>query len=245
MKRNLLVILGLAAFSGAQAQLFNNADGRGLFEPLGLGTQTRGAGGFYSVLQAGNSTLGVTGSTAAGFSLADDFTNSVAWNVTGASVFAYQTNATAPSITGGVCEIRSGSPTGALELTGTWSANTFTNVYRSSTTLSDARRVQQIDYSFSGVLGAGTHWLVYANTGSTAFSGPFTPLLTAAGLASPSGALNAMQGTGGVFGQIFDGFNTTAGQDLPFIINGSVVPEPASIIALAAGLAAIARKRRK
>lgn len=250
MKKILTIASGLALVVSANAQIFNNAAGRGLFEPLGIGTEARGAGGFYSVLQAGNNTLGAGGQTVGTVvnTLADDFTNSVAWNLTGASVFAYQTNATTAGITGGNLSIHAGSPTGALEATGTWSLSSFTNVYRSSPAGNDARHVQQIDFNLSGTLSAGTHWLVWSlfpDPGNT--SGPFHPYLTQIGAASPSGSLNAMQDLNGAgFNQLFDGANTTAAQDLPFLIHGTeAVPEPASFLAIGVGLAALCLRRKQ
>jgi PEP-CTERM motif len=250
MKKIITVAAVLATVVSAQAQLFNNASGRGLFEPLGMGTEVRGAGGFYSVLQAGNTTLGAGGQTVGATvnTLADDFTNSVAWNLTGASVFAYQTNATTAGIAGGNLTIRSGSPTGAIEATGTWTVSTFAPIFRAAATGSDVRHVQQVDFSLSGTLAAGTHWLVWSlfpDPGNT--SGPFHPYLTQVGAASPSGSLNARQDIGGAgFNPLFDGANTTAAQDLPFLIHGSAVPEPASMVVIGLGMIGLlARRKRK
>jgi hypothetical protein len=247
-KMRKLAILAFAVIGGtASAQvIYNNADGRGSFEPIGLGTENRPAGGYWSRLQTGHGTFGYTANTS--FRLADDFTVSgPSWNVNSIRVYAYQTGATAPNITGGNLEIRAGGATpGAVLFTGTFNAasNAFTNVYRETTTSTlSNRQVQIADFDFSSVnLGPGSYWIAFDFT--TAAGTPFVPNLTNPGVPQPPGSNNAMQLTvsTGVWAPILNGPDT---QDLPFSISGTIVPEPATMAVLGLGAAALLRRRRK
>ncbi len=244
MVRNLLVIAGLTVVAAANAQsLYNNAAGRGLIEPEGLATSARSGGGFYSELQAGNTTAGFTANGT--FRMADDFTvGGPGWIVNSVQVFGYQTGATTVTINGGALEIRSGSPTGAVVGTGTFGAAAFTNIYRAfAGQLNDQRRVQIATFNFNNLnLAAGNYWVTFHLSG-TSTSGPFIPSLTQVGQPTVPGSKNAQQFNNGWAGVIDAGSGTA--QDLPFYINGQVVPEPATMLALGAGLAAVAARRRK
>jgi len=250
MKKTLLIVSAVAIVASSQAvDLFNNADGRGLQGVEGLATIPRPAGGFYSELLFGNSTFGFT--SAGAFSLADDFTvGANAWQVDSASLFAYQTGETVAGINGGTYEIRednAGAPTGALAGTGTASSVAFTNIYRATAggASGDTRRVQRVEVNFGGaVLNPNTHyWITWLMVGNPALGGPFCPVLTDVNAPSPSGSLNAQQ-FNAVWAPIVDAGSGT-NKDLPFILQGSVVPEPGTFIAIGIGLAGLALARRR
>ena len=243
MKKNLFIIAGLLVVAQANTQsLYNNATTAGLTLE-GLRTGPRTAGGDYSEVQLGNNTAGSTVIGSLGFRLGDDFTFSGNnWNVNSISVWAYQTGATTATYNGGNMEIRAGSATGAVVATGTWSSNSFTDIFRIfNATPGDTRRLQKNVFTFNTQISAGTYWITY-DLQNPAASG-FNPFLTKVGSTTVAGA-NAMQSNAGNWLGITDTLSL-APQDLPFWIDGTVVPEPVSMIAFAAGLAAIARRRKK
>ena len=169
-------------------------------------------------------------------------------------MFAYQTFATgavgaAGTITGGTMEIRSGTEEGAVVGTGTFGSAVYTDIYRTaSVPLADNRQVQMVTMNFSSLfVGAGAHWITFDLAGSTAFTGPWLPALTKVGSVQPSGSVNARQYNPGPPGTWDDAVDTGSltQQDLPFYINGQAVPEPASMVALGLGAAALLRRRKR
>lgn len=247
--RNLTIAAFAACAIGANAGgiLFDNADGRGLGVE-GLATSPRGAGGFYSELTLPNTTFGFTAN--ATFALADNFTvGANPWMLSTATVYGYNTGATTPTITGGIYRVLgdlAGAPNEANVVgTGTWMSTVFTDIYRATAggASGDTRRVQRVTVDMGGLVLAAstTYWLSFQNTGPAA---AFTPPLTAANATQPSGSLNAHQLNAGVWAPILDvGGQTT--QDLPFILEGTVVPEPGTFIAIGLGLAGLALARRR
>ena len=242
MKRTLILVAGLLVAVSANSQsLYNNATPPGLTLE-GLRTGPRPAGGDYSEVQFGNTIAGFGVIGAGGIRLGDDFTISGNnWLVSNITTWAYHTGATTADYNGGTMEIRSGSETGAVVATGTFSNSGFTDIYRIfNATPGDTRHLQKLNFAFANVnLGAGTYWITF-DLANPASSG-FLPSLTKVGAQTTAGA-NAKQSISGTWAGIVDGVNP---QDLPFWIDGQVVPEPVSMIALGVGALALVRRRRK
>jgi hypothetical protein len=242
----------VVAASVASAQIYSN--GPLITHPGG------GAGGAdASALQVstlGMNTFGFTSSLAGGFRVADDFVipSGQTWNITGFRFFAYQTNSGTTSTFNDVrVQVYNGAPNGGGSVifgdtvTNRISGTAFTNIYRvTDTTLTNNQRpIMSIDATAAMSLNAGTYWVEWT-LGGTSASGPFVPPVTILGLGQKPGS-NALQQTvsTGAWAAVVDTGNLQA-QDLPFQIRGQVIPEPGTLIALGAGMAALlARRRRK
>jgi hypothetical protein len=226
------------------------------------------SGGFWSECQTDGSGFANTsaGFTIVGptFRIADDFTvTGGGWNLTGLKVYAYQTGSTGLPFTGGSLNIwnaRPGDAGAAIIGTGTWTGGTDTiqanatttgNIFRVFNTTTPppgtapgtTRRLWENSFSLSMGLGNGTYWLDYNLTAAAGFA----PTTTHQGLRGIPGA-NARQWTGAAWVDITDTGNPVGGpavaQDMPFIITGTPVPEPASMAVLGLGALALIRKRR-
>lgn len=198
------------------------------------------------------------------------------WNVTSIKVFAYDTATATPAATfnGGSMNIWNAAPdaAGASIIAtmnfgavtdqivvnaagGTGIVNRIFNTTTPSpgTAPGTTRRINQVRFDAVGGslnLGAGTYWIDY-NLNASDGAGGFNPTTTHQDARGVAGA-NAKQLVSGVWTPILDAGNPAAApdvaQDLPFLICGTanVVPEPASMTALALGLGAlVARRRRK
>lgn len=211
------VALCMAPLGSAEV-IFNNAEKNGLSDE-GLITGPRVGGGFYSEVQAGNSTAGfnvISGTSRIG----DDFSidrNGVF--LSKATLFAYQTNALAPSITGAVVRIRRGGSTGAIVATGTFVSAKFGSIYRIFNGSPDSsRRIQVVTVSFNHVeLTPDDYFISMEFTGSGGFTGPFAPPLTKVGATSLPGANGLTQSGTNPWGPLNDGTNR---QEVPFILEG-------------------------
>jgi hypothetical protein len=165
------------------------------------------------------------------FRLADDFVVPAGqtWNVTGFELFAYLTNATAPSYTLATIQIWNGPPGGAgsAVIFGDTTTNrlappaTFTNTFRpleGTIGTECIRRVQRLQCNLAATLPAGTYW-VDIGGGAAGFMPPVTIL----GQTGKPGA-NGKQ-FNAVWGNLVDTGATGTSQflqDIPFLVIGEV-----------------------
>lgn len=219
------------AMMGTDATLWDNG-------PL----QTRPG---FSELQVGDTIFGYGNQAPPiGNSMGDDFTVSGGgWNVTSISFFNYQTNSgtAASTFTNVNWTIYSGAIGNTSTVVASGSgldSSTFTGIYRVNTGLSDtARPIFQNTVNVNVNLADGAYWLAW-NVAGTLASGPWAPPVTPA----PGGA-NGMQqiGPAGVWTTTVNGAHA---DELPFLINGTVVPAPASLALMGLGGLVAGRRRR-
>lgn len=266
----LAVTASVASFS---VNLYSNQSSNVNFAQLNAAsTAANGAtppsGGFWSEVQSQAGIINTSaGSTVTGaFRLADDFTvTGGGWNVSGFKVYAYQTGSTGNPFSGGTMNIWSAAgPAGGGSIIGTATYGGATDtiatasgngnifrIFNSNPGVSvpgTTRRVWEVTFNFNQVLSAGTYWIDYGLVAANAGTA-FNPSSTHQGLRGPLGA-NALQ-LNGTWAQIVDTSTLGAGsgndvnQDLPFIVTGEAVPEPATMAILGAGALALIRRRRK
>ncbi|MDH4388338.1 MAG: PEP-CTERM sorting domain-containing protein [Fimbriimonas sp.] len=233
--KNFLLIGSLSLAGFANAQIYSQAN-------LINGAH---AAGHNSMIESNETSFGYGAQTTNNNVVADDFTLATDANMTHIRLFAYQTGATAPSITGVNFAIGNAASTtlsAASILSTGWYDVSGQGVYRTSSgdTTSTNRRIQFVDVAFNQTLTAGTYFLSYQMSGTVA-SGPWVPPNPTS--LSVNGK-NAVQSTsGGAFAPVVNG--TAGGADLPFQAFGQPVPEPSSMAAIGLGIAAILRRRRK
>ncbi|WP_428503091.1 PEP-CTERM sorting domain-containing protein [Roseateles sp.] len=206
-------------------------------------------GNGLSVLTSPASTFGFGMNTAAGISVADDFTVAAGsvWNVQSLDFFGYQTGSTGFTFTNATWSIVSGDVnSGTVVASGTTAlTNGGRQGYRvTETTLTNTQRgiyKAQADVAdFS--LDAGTYWLRWSLAGSLA-SGPWQPPT------SDAREGNAAQALSGAPFEALTEAGSGLSVELPFGVNGTIaaaVPEPSSyLLMLAGGLAVVGMARRR
>jgi len=236
MKKILTLCLAAAAATGSQAVvLFDNGAAASGTPPI-------------SVIRPGGTLFGAGAQASIPNFVADDFSvTGPGWNVESLTFYGYQSFAgSAFTFTGATWSIVSGDVnTGTVVASGTSSITNGGLVgYRvTSTTLTNTDRaifaVQADVPDFN--LGPGSYWLRWGLTGTLA-SGPWQP-------PTADGAVgNATQSlANAAFATLVDA-GDGLGVELPFTIQGSVVPEPSTYAMLLAGAAAVlsvTRRRRR
>lgn len=192
--------------------------------PLGMGTFGYSIGGAFSVT--------------------DDFATNGTWCVREIELFAYQTGATAASITGVFLEIYDGDPaTTGVPIAGSPGfannlsttpgytvTNALTGIYRALQTdpNNTTRQIQSVRVTLpsslllnSASIPGGRYFLRVAMTGSVA-SGPWVPPITVLDSVATG---DAKQFNGTTWTPIVSGSPTSGGQGIPFLLyGGSVAP---------------------
>ncbi len=224
----------------------------------------QGFGGYdASAIQTSllESVYGYGHAVSSGYRVADDFTISDpgGWQISSLYFYAYQTNGNTASSTINNVNVRIWSGTPGAGGTVVW-GNTTTNllqnpgsssvwsgIYRSiSTNLVATNRPIQVQTLAFGdpnhpaiTLAAGTYWLDW-QTGGTLTSGPWAPPVSILDLTNPPGANARQADPAGAWLPVLDTGNSTP-DEFPFIIEGTVIPEPASLLLI--GLVALLRRR--
>lgn len=196
--------------------IFSNGAEAGL-SGVGLATEARPGGGFYSRISAGLNFIGYT--CDGNFYLADNFSvRGIGAEITSITVFAQQQFANVPTIVGGTCQIRLGGPAGALVASGTFQSCHFTDTYRvSQNVTNDDYRIQAVKFDFGGTeLAPGNYFLVYTLDNGFG-AGPYSPSLARVGSPTTPNA-NAQQYNW--LTQSWGPIPEPSPQDLPFTIEG-------------------------
>lgn len=194
-----------------------------------------------SVLGSNEGTLGFGAQISANNAVAEDFSVSGGgWNVTALTFYMYQTGATAFSFTGLDYQIASNHNDPISWTSASSLVNGGVVAYRvTATTLSATNRpIYAITVPVSQSLADGNYVLRWRAAGSLA-SGPWQPPVV------PSGEVgNAQQSiNGGAFATLAMGVSNGP-VELPFQIEGSVVPTPGSLAMLGLGGLIAGRRRR-
>lgn len=195
-----------------------------------------GAGGLdESVLEnvtLGLNILGFGSQLSAGNRIADDFTVPAGgWDITTITFYAYQSFATASTITGVNLQIWDGDPSNPAssvvfgdDTTNRMSSTVNSNILRVTETSTGSNTDRQIAANVVEVntfLPAGTYWLDWQFDGSASFSGPWAPPITISGQTTTG---NGMQFTGSWAAALDSGTGTQQG--FPFVIQGIQPPPP-------------------
>lgn len=213
--------------------IYNNGP---LVSSDGVGTGVGGAD--ESILQGdlGMNSLGAGHQVSANNRIADDFTvDQAGWQIDQVHFFAYQTGATASTITAVNLRIWDGVP-GAAGSNVVWgdtttnvmSATAFSDILRVSNTTTGNSNLRQIAVSTVNVgitLSPGTYWFDWQSDGSAA-SGPWAPPITIKGQTTTGNALQSND-NGSTWNAVNDS-GTNTPQGFPFVILGNVnrIPPP-------------------
>lgn len=237
MKRLLTLCVAAVAASGAQAVvLYDNGAAAAGSPPI-------------SVIRAGGTLFGAGDQANLGNFVADNFTvTGPGWNVESLTLFGYQSFvASAFTFTSATWSIVSGDVnSGTVVASGTGSPVTNGGLvgYRvTSTTLTNTdRAIFAINVDIPDVtLAAGSYWLRWGLTG-TSTSGPWQPPTADGAIGDAVRSL-----ANAAFNPVVDA-GDGLGVEFPFLIQGSVVPEPSTYAMLLAGASAvlsITRRRRQ
>ncbi|MBC8064943.1 MAG: PEP-CTERM sorting domain-containing protein [Chlorobia bacterium] len=249
MKRT-IIFLATALACVANAQLYTNGYDATTYEGI-WDSETGGfGGGRRSTVNtaAGESVYGYDAQTVLNNTMADDFTVTGTWSVTGFSFFLFQTDATAPTITTLTVGLKFGSDPNTASTVFAPTAftavhdSTFQTVFRAFDTNPTEGPRGEVKYKMAMgnniFLIPGQYWLTWSAAGSASFPGPFQ-----APIVPHNARGNAMQQMGSAsFLPLVNG--TQNNDELPFAVEGALVPEPATVAALGLGFAAIVRRRR-
>jgi hypothetical protein len=234
VKKSLLALGLIGALGSVQAvELYSNG-------PVVSGTPP------ISVIRAGGTLLGAGAQASIPNLVADNFSvTGPGWTVDSLSFYGYQSFAGgAYTFTGASWSIVSGDVnSGTVVASGSGSVtNGGLMGYRvTSTTLGNTdRAIYRVDLDVVDFdLGPGDYWLRWGLTGSLA-SGPWQPPTADGAFGDAAQSL-----AGGTFAALVDA-GDGLGVELPFSIQGSIVPEPASVaLMIAGGLAVVGVARRR
>jgi hypothetical protein len=176
----------------------------------------------------GQNTLG--GGVSGAFSIADDFTLTATYDITGIDLYGYQTGApTSPaSISGVVVQIWDGDPSAGGSvifgdfINNVWTGAAWSNTYRESeTNPGTGRAIQLVNAEVSGLeLAPGTYWIDWQYIGDGAFSGPWQPPVVELDVVVPG---NALQSNNGAYAPWLDSGANLDPLDAPFQLYGTEV----------------------
>ncbi len=239
MKRLLIVVGFVAVATAAPA-----------YEIYSNGSQINGINGGVgvSIITIPNATFGYNTSPGTLSRVADDFIAGSGWVIGSVTLSAFQENSTAFTFTGADIELRKGN-----DINTALSVYSATNLavtnrgflgYRVDSTAQNAnnRPIYDIEVRIPDMfLDTGAkYWLIWSISGSIP-SGTFTGQVMDG--VNPKAGNAMVSSFGGAFTTATWGTDITNTTEVPFSINAA--PEPGTMIALSAGIAAVAIRRRR
>lgn len=243
--KKLAIVMSVATLAGAAnaAVLYNQQN-------LINGTNSSGAASLWGLPQT---TSAASISAGGNFAAADDFTVAGGgWIVNQLSFYSYQAQQNGVNhsftFTSATWQIVSGGVNGTVVASGSNVAVTNGGFlgYRAPNTLPDStdQPIYRVNVAVNNLnLADGTYWVRWSLRGSLN-SGPWQPYnLPAPSTANGSGNAAWKTATASTFSTWTNG--GLNGYDWPFTVEGTAVPEPGTMIALAAGISALAARRRR